>query len=118
MSTTRSGFTPDALSNFEHTMDEVLMELLADGVLSSSDVDEARTRLAQKLMRFASSGRSVIQIRQLLSRAVRNEESLARHQSIAKTGERPSRSGEMQQRGNEALRPPATGEAGSSSGRP
>jgi hypothetical protein len=59
-------------------MDEVLTELLADGVLSSRDVDEARARLAQKLMKFASSGRSAIQIRQLLSRAVRNEQSSAR----------------------------------------
>jgi hypothetical protein len=59
-------------------MDDVLTELLADGVLSGRDVDEARTRLAQKLMTFASSGWSVIQIRQLLSRAVRNEQSSAR----------------------------------------
>jgi hypothetical protein len=79
MSTTRSAFTSEALSTFERTMDEVLTELLADGVLSSRDLDEARTRLAQKLMRFASSGRSVIQIRQLLSRAVRNEQSSARN---------------------------------------
>ena len=70
MSTTkelRPAFTSEALSTFEHTMDEVLTELLADGVLSSRDVNETRARLAQKLMRFASSGRSVIQIRQLLS---------------------------------------------------
>src|SRR4029453_425472 len=112
MSTTRSAFTSEALSTFEHTMDDVLSELLADGVLSSRDMDQARTRLARKLMRFASSGRSVIQIWQLLSRAGRIEQSLARHQSIAKTEKRPYRSGEMQQRGNEALRPPATGEAG------
>jgi hypothetical protein len=82
MSTTRelrSAFTSEALSTFEHMMDEVLTELLADGVLSSHDVDEARTRLAQKLMTFASPGRSVIQIRQLLSRALRNERSSARH---------------------------------------
>ena len=82
MSTTREpqrAFTSEALSSFEHAMDDVLTELLADGVLSNRDVDEARTRLAQKLMRFASSGRSVIQIRQLLSRALRNEQSSARH---------------------------------------
>jgi len=82
MSTTkelRPAFTSEALSTFEHTMDEVLTELLADGVLSSRDVNETRARLAQKLMRFASSGRSVTQIRQLLSRAVRNEQSSARH---------------------------------------
>jgi hypothetical protein len=82
MSTTRElqrAFTSEALLSFERAMDDVLTELLADGVLSNRDVDEARTRLAQKLMRFASSGRSVIQIRQLLSRALRNERSSARH---------------------------------------
>jgi hypothetical protein len=81
MSTTgelRTAFTSEALSSFERAMDDVLTELLADGVLSKRDVDEARTRLARKLMRFASSGRSVIQIRQLLSRALRNEQSSAR----------------------------------------
>ena len=81
MSTTgdlRSTFALEALSSFERAIDDVLTELLADGVLSSRDVDEARTRLAQKLMRFASSGRSVIQIRQLLSRALRNERSSVR----------------------------------------
>jgi len=82
MSTTgdlRSTFASEALSSFERAMDDVLTELLADGVLSNRDVDEARTRLARKLMRFASSGRSVIQNRQLLSRALRNEQSSARH---------------------------------------
>src|SRR4029453_161464 len=108
MSTTRSAFTSEALSTFEHTMDDVLSELLADGVLSSRDMDQARTRLAQKLMRFASSGRSVTQIRQLLSRAVRNEQSSARHRSSRRNGKTAS-SGEMQQRGNQALRPPVTG---------
>ena len=81
MSTTgelRSAFASEALSSFERAIDDVSTELLADGVLSSRDVDEARTRLAQKLMRFASSGRSVIQIRQLLSRALRNERSSVR----------------------------------------
>jgi hypothetical protein len=82
MSTTgelRTAFTTEALSSFEHAMDDVLAELLADGVLSKRDVAEARTRLAQKLMRFASLGRTVTQIRQLVSRALRNEQSSARH---------------------------------------
>jgi hypothetical protein len=82
MSTTRElqrAFSSETLSSFERVMDDVLTELLADGVLSNRDVDEARTRLAQKLMGFASSGRTVPQIRQLLSRALRNEQSSARH---------------------------------------
>jgi hypothetical protein len=74
----RPAFTSEALASLERAMDDVLAELLADGVLSNRDVDEARTRLARKLMRFASSGRTVTQIRQLLSRALRNEQSSAR----------------------------------------
>jgi hypothetical protein len=69
----RSAFNPEVLSSLESAMDDVLAELVADGVISDRDVDEARTRSAQKLMSFASSGRTVMQIRQLLSRALRNE---------------------------------------------
>jgi hypothetical protein len=93
MSTTgelRSAFTTEALLSFEHAMDDVLAELLADGVLSNGDVDEARTRLARKLMRFASSGRTVNQIRQLLSRALRNEHSSARHRMKCRGSRRPA----------------------------
>ena len=76
-----------------------MTELLADGVLSCNrDVNEARTRLAQKLMRFASSGRSVIQIWQLLSRALRNEQSSARHhgiENVAGADATGSRGGEL-----------------------
>jgi hypothetical protein len=93
MSTTRElqrAFTSEALSSFERAMDDVLTELLADGVLSNRDVDEARTRLARKLMRFASSSRSVIQNRQLLSRALRNEQSSARHRMQCRGSRRPA----------------------------
>jgi hypothetical protein len=79
----RSAFNPEALSSFEHAMDDVLTELVADGVISDRDVDEARTRLAQKLMSFAASGRTVIQIRQLLSRALRNERSFQSRRSFS-----------------------------------
>jgi hypothetical protein len=93
MSTTgelQPAFTTEVLASFEHAMDDVLTELLADGVLSKRDVDEARTRLAQKLMRFASSGRTVTQIRQLLSRALRNEQSSARHRKESRGSKRPA----------------------------
>ena len=79
----RSAFNPEALSSFENAMDDVLAELVADGVISDRDVGEARTRLAQKLMSFASSGRTVIQIRQLLSRALRNERSSGSRRSFS-----------------------------------
>ena len=93
MSTTgevRSAFTTEALSSFEHAMDDVLTELLAEGVISNRDVNEARTRLARKLMKFASSGRTVTQIRQLLSRALRNERSSARHRMKCRGSRRPA----------------------------
>ena len=93
-------------------MDDVLTELLADGVLSNRDVDEARTRLAQKLMRFASSGRSVIQIWQLLSRALRNEQSSARHRMTRQQATGGLAAAKYSRDVNETLRPPVTGPIG------
>ena len=71
----RSAFTPEALSTFEQTMDEVWEELLADDVVSTLNLDagQTRTRLAQKLIAFASSGWSAVQIKQLLLRTLRND---------------------------------------------
>jgi hypothetical protein len=71
----RSAFTPEALSTFEQTMDEVWKELLADDAVSPSSLDagQMRTRLARKLITFASSGWSSAQIKQLLLRTLRNE---------------------------------------------
>ena len=71
----RSAFTPEALSTFEQTMDEVWEELLADDAVSTLNLDagQARTRLAQKLITFASSGWSAVQIKQLLLRTLRND---------------------------------------------
>jgi hypothetical protein len=71
----RSAFTPEALSTFEQTMDEVWKELRADDVVSplKRDARRTRTRLARKLIAFASSGWSPVQIKQLLLRTLRNE---------------------------------------------
>jgi hypothetical protein len=71
----RSAFTPEALSTFEQTMDEVWKELLADDAVSTLTLDagQMRTRLAQKLITFASSGWSAVQIKQLLLRTLRND---------------------------------------------
>ena len=79
----RPAFAPEALSTIDHTMDEVWRELLADGVFapSSLDGDQMRTKLAQKVVTFASSGWSLIQIKQLLLRTFRNERSAAAHKS-------------------------------------
>jgi hypothetical protein len=89
----RSAFTPDALAAFDHTMDEVWTELLADGLPSPSNFDagETRARVAQKLIAFASSGWSAIQIEQLILRTLRNERSAARHK-IGDLGGRRSHS--------------------------
>jgi hypothetical protein len=71
----RSAFRPEALSAFDKIFDEAWKELLADRVFPSSvlDTDETRTRLAQKVLTFASSGWTDNQIKQLVLRAFRNE---------------------------------------------
>ena len=71
----RSAFTPEALSTFEQTMDEVWKGLLADDVASplKRDAGRMRTRLARQLITFASSGWSPVQVKQLLLRTLRNE---------------------------------------------
>jgi hypothetical protein len=91
----RSAFTPEALSTFDHTMDEVCTELLADGLLSlaNRDADQTRTRVARKLITFASSGWSAVQIKQLLLRTLRNEHSAARPKTVrlGRCGGEPAR---------------------------
>jgi hypothetical protein len=83
----RSAFTPEALSTFEQTMEEVWEELLADDAVSPSNLDagQMRTRVAQKLIAFASSGWSAIQIKQLLLRALRNESRRAGDLTLERT---------------------------------
>jgi hypothetical protein len=71
----RTAFTPHALSDLDHIMNEVWKELVADGVFSPTNFNAARAKLAQKVITFASSGWSAVQIKQLLSRALRNEHS-------------------------------------------
>jgi hypothetical protein len=85
----RSAFTPEALSTFEQTMDEVWKELLADDVVSplKRDAREMRTRLARKLITFASSGWSPAQIKQLLLRTLRNERRKVGDLTLERTAE-------------------------------
>jgi hypothetical protein len=90
----RSAFRPEALSTFAQIFEEVWKELVADEVfpLSGSDTGRMRTRLAQKVLAFASSGWTDIQIKQLLLRALRNEAARrqrARRSQLAALDARP-----------------------------
>jgi hypothetical protein len=76
----QSAFRPETLSAFDQIFDEVWDELLADGTFRALDTGRTRTRLAQKVLAFASNGWTEIQIKQLLLRAFRNE--AARQQRI------------------------------------
>jgi hypothetical protein len=69
----QSAFRPETLSAFDMVFDEVWHELLADGTFQPLDTSRTRTRLAQKVLAFASYGWTEIQIKQLLLRAFRNE---------------------------------------------
>lgn len=69
----RPAFKPEALSAYTLIFDEVWNELVSDGNLQFQNPNHTRTRLAQKVLAFASSGWSEIQMRQLLLRAFRNE---------------------------------------------
>ena len=95
----RSAFTPEALSTFEQTMDEVWKELLADDAVSplKRDAGQMRTRLARKLITFASSGWSPVQIKQLLLRTLRNERRKVSEPALERTaGTSATRSGSRQ----------------------
>jgi hypothetical protein len=69
----RPSFTPESLSVFDRIFDEVWTELVSEGTFEIADTRLTRTRLAQKILAFASNGWSKIQIAQLLLRAFRNE---------------------------------------------
>jgi hypothetical protein len=71
----RSAFGPKALARLKPIFDDVWKELGSEGVFALLDVDEesTRTRLAYKVLTFASSDWTEMQMRQLLLRAFRNE---------------------------------------------
>lgn len=72
-------FGPEALSRFTQILEEVTVDLVDDGVpVERVRSAEIRTRLAQRLLGFASSWRTDTQIKQLLLRALRNEISASR----------------------------------------
>jgi hypothetical protein len=70
----RSAFGPKALARLKPIFDDVWKELVSEGVFALLDFDEStRTRLAYKVLTFASSDWTEMQMRQLLLRAFRNE---------------------------------------------
>ena len=74
-SQSRSAFGPEALARLKPIFDDVWKELNSEGVfeLPSFDEGSTRTRLAYKVLTFASTDWTEIQMRQLLLRAFRNE---------------------------------------------
>lgn len=70
----RTAFGPEALSRFNQIIEEVMVELIGDGVPAALVRSiETRTRLSQMLLGFASHWWTDTQIKQLLLRALRNE---------------------------------------------
>ena len=75
----RIAFGPEALSRFTQIIEEVMVDLLEDGLpVELMRSEEMRTRLAQRLLSFAHSWWTDTQIKQLLLRALRNEISATR----------------------------------------
>ena len=79
---------PEALARLKPIFDDVWKELISEGVfeLPSFDEGSTRTRLAYKVLTFASTDWTEIQMRQLLLRAFRNE--VARLQRAKSLGPR------------------------------
>ncbi len=75
----RAAFGPEALARFTRILEEVSVDLIADGVpVELVRSDEMRTKLAQRLLGFARFWRTDTQIKQLLLRTLRNEASKSR----------------------------------------
>lgn len=80
----RTAFGPEALSRFNHILEEVIEELIGDGVPAALvRSTEMRTRLSQKLLGFASRWWTDTQIKQLLLRMLRNQISASRQDQTA-----------------------------------
>lgn len=75
----RIAFGPEALSRFTQIIEEVIVDLVDDGLPAElMRSEEMRTRLAQRLLGFAHFWWTDTQIKQLLLRALRNEISASR----------------------------------------
>jgi hypothetical protein len=69
----RTSFTPDSLAKFAALFEEVWSELVLNEVVKPDANEPSRARLAQRVFRLARSPWSDIQMKQLLTRAFRNE---------------------------------------------
>jgi len=84
----RIAFGPEALSRFTQIIEEVMVDLLDDGLPAELvRSEEMRTRLAQRLLSFAHCWWTDTQIKQLLLRAFRNEISATRAYASVSGGE-------------------------------
>jgi len=80
----RIAFGPEAPSRFNHILEEVIEELIGDGVPAELvRSDEMRRKLTQRLLGFASHWWTDIQIKQLLLRMLRNQISASRQDQTA-----------------------------------
>ena len=88
----RIAFGPEALSRFTQIIEEVTVDLVADGLpVDLMRSEEMRTRLAQRLLSFAHSWWTDTQIKQLLLRGLRNEISASRtYATVAGVEEPPA----------------------------
>jgi hypothetical protein len=80
----RSAFGPKSLSRFTRILEEVMVDLIGDGVPAALVRSiEMRTRLSQRLLGFARFWWTDTQIKQLLLRALRNEISAGKYATAA-----------------------------------
>jgi hypothetical protein len=70
----RNAFGPESLTRFSRILEEVMVDLIGDGVPAVVVRSiETRTKLSHMLLSFARSWWTDTQIKQLLLRALRNE---------------------------------------------
>jgi hypothetical protein len=84
----RIAFGPEALSRFTLILEEVMVDLIGDGVPAALVRSiEVRTRLSQRLLGFARLWWTDNQIKQLLLRALRNEISAGKYAGVQAAAE-------------------------------
>lgn len=84
----RIAFGPEALSRFTLILEEVMVDLIGDGVPAALVRSiEVRTKLSQRLLGFARLWWTDNQIKQLLLRALRNEISAGKYAGVQAAAE-------------------------------
>ena len=80
----RITFGPEAMSRFNHIIEDVSLNLVDDGLTAELvKSDEMRRKLAKRLLGFARLWWTDTQIKQLLLRTLRNQISAARQNQTA-----------------------------------